>query len=128
MNWRQLTQRERATFFPDLCTSIFGEWNRSMRSRNVFVNDAFTGFVSGYLIDRETFYISWAGSNKGFAAGRRAYLDWESNLKNSGVKWITGKIENTNTKTQRLIMGMGWIPRGIITSGNRIYIDYYKEL
>jgi hypothetical protein len=122
-----LTGEEKKTVYPVLFEKIFGYKPDKQIPRFVFVDDKVEGFVSGYLLDKETFYMSWAGHVKGMLGVRRAFNDLETQLTETGVKYFVARIENTNTVTQRLLMGMRWIPRGCIVT-DRIYIEYYKEL
>jgi len=86
------------------------------------------GFVSGYLINQDTFYMAWGGSTAGFAGSRNLWIEGEMYLTNNGVKWMTTIVENTNTAWQRMLMKLGYIPHGMKMTQGKIYVEYYKEL
>ena len=129
---RILTGEEVHELYPELFEKVFGFPPDGQVPRTVVVQEqedgTLTGFVSGYLRDRKTFYISWAGSMKKFTGSRELFAEFEMFLKNKGVQWFTTCVENTNTATQRLLMKMYWYPYGMKMSQGKIYVEYYKEL
>jgi hypothetical protein len=125
---RILKGEELTTLYPEIFERCFGFPPESQIPRTVIVTDDLMGFVSGYLIDRETFYLAWGGHINGFKAVRKLWRDGESELKEVGIKWFQTNVENTITSWQRMLMGMGWIPFGMKTTQGKIFIEYYKEL
>jgi hypothetical protein len=122
-----LTGEEKKTIYPELFKKIFGFEPNHQIPRVVITDDKMRGFISGYLLDKITFYTSWVGHLDGFKSVRKAWVGVEEELRQSGVQYLVGRIVNKNTTMQRLIMGLGWIPRGMIVA-DAIYIEYYKEL
>jgi hypothetical protein len=125
---RILKGEEITKIYPQLFKDIFGYWDEKQIPRTVILSDDNRGFVSGYLIDKENFYMAWGGHMDGFKAARKCWLDGEANMKEVGVKYFQTVVENTNTTWQRMLMGMGWIPYGIKATQGKLYIEYYKEL
>lgn len=125
---KRLTGDELTTVYPDLFEKIFGYRPDKQIPKFVIVDDKVEGFVSGYLIDKETFYWSWVGHLKGMLGVRRTFNEIERLLQESGVKWIVGRVHNTNTVTQRLMLGLGWYPRGMSQTITGLHIEYIKEL
>ena len=123
-----LTGEELRTIYPELFKKVFGFDSAGQIPRTVIVTDDLEGFVSGYLVNTETFYLAWGGHTKGFTAARRCFQDGEKELKEAGVKWFQTAVENKNTIWQRVLMKMGWFPYGMKVTGGKIYIEYYKEL
>jgi len=128
---RILTPEEINDTYSTIYKSIFGISPVNQIPRTVIVqekDDKVIGFVSGYLIDRETFYMAWGGTVSKFVQAKKFWVEGEALFKEHGVKWFQTNIENTNTQAQRLLMGMGWIPFGVKATGGKLYIEYFKEL
>ena len=125
---RLLTGEEVTTIYPKVFKDVFGFESDKQTPRNVFLSEDGKGFVSGYLIDKENFYMSWAGHPGGMLPTRKCFFAMEEYLVDAGVKYFIGRIGNRNTVVQRLMLGMGWYPRGLTVSDNGIYIEYIKEL
>ena len=123
-----LEGNELMTLYPEIFERCFGFKPDKQIPRMVIVPEDLMGFVSGYMIDTETFYLAWGGHTKGFKAIRRLWADSESTFREHGVKWFQTNVENINTSWQRMLMGMGWIPYGMKATQNKIFIEYYKEL
>ena len=125
---RVLKGEELTTMYPILFEKVFGIRPDGHVPRTVIVDDKCEGFVSGYRIDTTTFYISWVGHIRGMLGVRRAFKEIEEYMVKIGVKYYVGRVHQFNTVTQRLMLGMGWYPRGAITAADGMYIEYYKEL
>lgn len=123
-----LTGEEKDTIYPSLFKRIFGFEPDKQIPRVVMIDDKKLGFISGYFIDRENFYMSWAGHIDGMKSVRRAFAEMEAEMKEVGVKYFIARIHNTNTITQRLLLGMHWFPRGIMAGSEGLFVEYYKEL
>ena len=128
---RVLTPEEINENYNAIYTKIFKAHPTNQIPRTVVVQEKdneVIGFVSGYLIDRETFYLAWGGTVSTFTQARKFWTEGEAVFKEQGVKWFQTNVENTNTSWQRVLMGMGWIPFGIKATGGKLYIEYFKEL
>ena len=128
---RILTQEEINKVYPVIFEKIFKVPPTNQIPRTVLVqekDDEIIGFVSGYLIDTETFYMAWGGTVSKFVQAKKFWDEGELTFKEHGVKWFQTNVENTNTQWQRVLMGMGWIPFGIKATGGKLYIEYYKGL
>jgi len=128
---RVLTPEEIDDIYPIIFTKIFKVPPTNQIPRTVVVQEKegeITGFVSGYLIDAETFYLAWGGTVTSFIQARKFWAEGEALFKEKGIKWFQTNVENINTKWQRVLMGMGWIPFGIKVTGGKIHIEYFKEL
>ena len=126
-----LTPEEIKTEYPKIFKSVFGFEPEMQLPRTVLVHERdgeIIGFVSGYLIDRENFYMSWGGTIKTFTSSRRLWADTEAEFKTIGIRYFQTVVENTDTNCQRTLMGMGWIPFGVKATKGKLFIDYYKEL
>jgi hypothetical protein len=124
---RHLTGEEVTDLYPEIFEKVFGFKPDKQVPRTVFATDDLEGFVSGYLIDRETFYLAWGGHTKGMKAAIKCFQEGEKALKEAGVKYFQTAVENTNTAWQRMLMGMGWIPYGLKVL-DKIYLEYSKVL
>ena len=124
---KYLTPEEIITIYPDLFKRIFGYEPDKQIPRTVLVDDKIRGFISGYLLDTENFYISWGGHLDGFKAVRKLWTEGEATIKEAGIKYFISRIPQKNATTQRLLLGMGWYPRGMMQADG-LYIEYYKEL
>ena len=128
---RTLTPEEIRTIYPEIFKKVFGFEMGQQIPRTVIVHeqdDEIIGFVSGYLIDRENFYMSWGGTVSTFTGNRKLWTDSEMEFKKLGIKYFQTVVENTNTACQRLLMGIGWLPFGMKTTKGKLFIEYYKEL
>jgi len=128
---RILTPKEINDTYPTIYKSIFGISPTNQIPRTVIVqekDDKIVGFISGYLIDKETFYMAWGGSVSKFVNSKKSWNEMEGFFKEHGVKWFQTNVQNTNTQCQRILMGIGWIPFGIKATGGKLYIEYFKEL
>jgi len=131
---RSLSGEELKTVYPTLFKEVFGFENTNEIPRIVLVhedeNGDIRGFVSGYMITKNTFYLAWGGIKGGlsFKGTRNYWKDSEGWFKENGVRFFETKVENTNTQWQRMLMGMGWIPHGVHAADSKLYIEYYKEL
>ena len=128
---RILTPKEITEQYPIIFEKVFKVPPTNQIPRTVIVqekDDEIIGFVSGYLIDTETFYLAWGGTVSTFTQARKFWVESEAIFKENGVKWFQTNVENTNTSWQRVLMGMGWIPFGIKATGGKLYIEYFKEL
>jgi len=128
---RILTPEEINDTYSTIYKSIFGISPTNQIPRTVIVqekDDKVIGFVSGYLIDTETFYLAWGGTVSKFVQARKFWKESEATFKEHGVKWFQTTVENINTQWQRVLMGMGWIPFGVKATGGKLYIEYFKEL
>jgi hypothetical protein len=128
---RVLTPEEIVQIYPALFQKIFGKSIGNQIPRTVIVQETegeITGFVSGYLIDTETFYMAWGGTTGKFVKAKKFWEKGENKFKELGVKWFQTAVENVNTPWQRVLMGMGWIPFGIKALNNKLFIQYFKEL
>jgi hypothetical protein len=123
-----LTGEEKKTIYPVLFERIFGVKPEKQIPRIVMTDDKMEGFISGYLIDQENFYMSWVGHINGMIGVRRAFNDMESAMIETGVKYFIGRVHNRNTVVQRLMLGMNWFPRGIVAASDGLYVEYIKEL
>ena len=128
---RSLKGDELTTVYPDIFEKVFGYRPEGHIPRTVIVYEKdgeVRGFLSGYLVDTETFYMSWGGSVDKFALSKKFWYEGESEMKELGVRWGQTNVENTNTVWQRMLMGMGWIPHGMRVTQGKLLIEYYKEL
>jgi len=128
---RILTPEEINTIYPIIFEKIFKVSPTNQIPRTVLVQEKdneIIGFVSGYLIDRETFHLAWGGTVSKFVQSRNLWKESEVIFKEHGVKWFQTFVENINTQWQRVLMGMGWIPFGVKATGGKLYIEYFKEL
>jgi len=128
---RVLTPEETNEIYPIIFEKIFKVHPTNHIPRTVVVqekDDEIIGFVSGYLIDTETFYMAWGGTVSKFVQARKFWEEGEALFKEHGVKWFQTNVENINTQWQRVLMGMGWIPFGVKATGGKLYIEYFKEL
>ena len=128
---RILTPEEINDQYPIIFKKIFKDYPVNQIPRTVIVQEKdneIIGFVSGYLIDKETFYLAWGGTVSKFVQAKKFWMEGETLFKEHGVKWFQTNVENTNTQWQRVLMGMGWIPFGIKATGGKLYIEYFKEL
>jgi hypothetical protein len=127
---RSLKGEELKTIYPEIFEKVFGYRPVGHIPRTVIVQEKegeIKGFVSGYLIDTETFYMAWGGSVDKFVLSRKFWAETEAEIKELGVKWGQTNVENINTTWQRMIMGLGWIPHGVKVTQGKILIEYYKE-
>lgn len=129
---RLLGEAEKETVYPELFREIFGFGNFREIPRIVIVQDddgVLKGFCSGYLIDKDTFYMAWGGVTGNFTGSRKVYASIYQFIKQKlGASWLQTNVENTNTVWQRVLMGIGHIPHGVKATNGKIYIEYYKEL
>jgi hypothetical protein len=125
---RLLKGDELTTLYPEIFERCFGFQPDKQIPRIVTVTDDLMGFISGYMLDKENFYLAWGGHVNGFKAIRKQWVDWEAQFKGAGVKWFQTNVENTNSSWQRILLGMGWLPYGMKTTQGKIFIEYYKEL
>jgi hypothetical protein len=125
---RLLKPEEIIILYPEIFERCFGYPPDYQIPRTVIVTDDLMGFVSGYMLDKENFYMAWGGHTKGFKAARRLWADGEAKFKELGIKWFQTNVENTNTSWQRMLMGIGWVPFGMKVTQGKIFIEYYKEL
>jgi len=129
---RQLTPEEISILYSNLFERVFGFAPVDQIPRTVFVHEneygEIKGFVSGYRIDKITFYMAWGGTIGPFAASRKFWNAGMQALKDSGIKWVYTNVENTNTNWQRMLMGLGWVPHGMKVTQGKLFIEYFKEL
>ena len=131
---RQLTQEELKTIYPALFKEIFGFWNENELPRIVIVQEdedkTFRGFMSGYMLTKNAFYMAWGGLKPGltFKGTKQYWEDGEDWFRKKGVKLFETKVDCNNTQWQRVILGMGWVPHGVHFANGRLYIEYHKEL
>jgi hypothetical protein len=128
---RFLTKGEIDVLYPEIFHKVFGSYPDKQVPRSVIVqvrNEEIIGFISGYLINRDTFYVSWGGSTGGFKSVRNLWKDGELELNAAGVQWLLTTVHNEDTQVQRMLMGIGFIPRGMKMSEGKIYIEYYKDI
>jgi hypothetical protein len=128
---KMLSPEEIKTVYPKIFKEIFGFEPDLQLPRTVLVQERdnkIIGFVSGYLIDRENFYMAWGGTTKTFAGNRQLWRDAEAEFKSFGISYLQSRVENTDTNCQRMLMGIGWIPFGMKATQGKLFIDYYKEL
>jgi len=128
---RTLTPEEINTVYPVIFEKIFKAPPINQIPRTVIVqekDDEIIGFVSGFLINTETFYMAWGGTVSKFVQAKKFWVEGEAFFKEHGVKWFQTNVENINTQWQRVLMGMGWIPFGVKATGGKLYIEYFKEL
>lgn len=125
---RLLTGEEVIKIYPKVYKDVFGVEPDKQIPRNVFLSEDGKGFVSGYLLDKENFYMSWVGHPEGMKSTRTCFHDVEKYLVDAGVKYFIGRVHNRNIVVQRLMLSMGWYPRGAMVADNGIHIEYIKEL
>lgn len=128
---RILSKEEISEIYPVVYRMVFGTEPDNQIPRTVIVhesNEKIDGFISGYLIDNETFYMAWGGTISTFSGIRNFWKEGEKTFKDNGINWFRTVMENTNTVGQRMLMGMGWIPHGMRMVNGKIFVEYYKEL
>lgn len=128
---RLLSEQEIIDLYPSIFESVFGYYDDKQLPGMVAVQEVdgeVRGFVSGYMINKDSFYYAWGGAINGFPGSRRVFLRFYTFLYEIGVRWCSTHIENVNTVWQRLLMGMGWVPYGLKVTQGKIFIEYYKEL
>jgi len=128
---RLLSEKEKTEEYPKLFEDCFGYWDEQQIPRDVIVQEEdgeFKGFVSGYMINTDTFYYAWGGVIGNFTGSRRHFNEIYSFLYDNGVRWCQTNVENTNSAWQRMLLGMGWIPHGMKATQGALFIEYYKEL
>lgn len=131
---RLLTYIEKEKVYPELFKRVFGFENLNEVVGSVFVHEDqdgnLRGFVSGYMIAKNTFYMAWGGLAPGltFKGTRKYWQSVEKELFDRGLRFIETKVENTNTHWQRTLMGMGYIPHGVHYADRKVYIEYCKAL
>lgn len=129
--FRLLSPEEILSIYPIVFEKIFKIKPEQQIPRTVLVDERdgeIIGFISGYLLDKENFYMSWAGHTSGYKNSRRCFEEMEGLMRIAGIKYFQSCIENTNVITQRLLLGTGWIPYGVKATQGKLFVDYYKEL
>lgn len=130
-NIRILTPRELKKDYPNYFKSIFGTEPSKQIPKTVIVHEVdnkIKGFISGYRIDKETFYISWGGTTGNFVGSKKFWFEGEKIIKEHGIKWLHTNVHNIDTVCQRMLMGIGWVPFGLKIAKGKIFVEYFKEL
>lgn len=128
---RILEGKEKETIYPALFKKCFGYYNDNQIPRFVAIHEREgepIGFVSGYFVDKETFYFAWGGSVDKFVHSRRQWNDYEKLLNRLGAKWLRTQVHNVDTNWQRVLMKMGWIPHGMTVTNGKLHVQYYKGI
>lgn len=97
-----------------------------------FEGEDYIGFMSVYYHDAVTYYVQRIGipnSLRGKHLAHKFFIDVMAHVKNEGIKYMLGHVENINTPTLLVALHSGWIINGVHTdTAGKTYIRILKEL
>jgi len=97
-----------------------------------FEDEKYIGFMSVYYHDAVTYYIQRIGIPKEIRGQRLAqqfFKDVMAYVKEEGLRFMLGHVENTNISTILVALHTGWIINGVHTdTAGKTYVRILKEL